>query len=108
MFFDHAIANDDFIIDLEDTIRFREQVLKDFEKKVSSIIKVDKEEASAFLPVVELKASKAVPVFREEVSYVFYFAVETLIRLIQKWYKIELIKSNLLCSCKHPANHVYN
>lgn len=67
MFFDHAIATDDFINDLKDSIRFREQILKDFEKGVSSAINVNKEGEFTSLPVAERKISKAVPVFKEDI-----------------------------------------
>jgi hypothetical protein len=67
MFFDHAIANDDFINDLKDSIRFKEQILKDFEKEVSLAIHVNKEEEFTSLPVSEHKKSKAVPVFKEDI-----------------------------------------
>lgn len=67
MFFDHAIANDDLIYDLEETIRYREQVLIDFEKAVSKIIDLNNTTEKIPASSSAKKEIKANPAFREEI-----------------------------------------
>lgn len=73
---DHAIANDNFINDLEDTIRARENILEEFEEAVSKIIEfTEKAEKNTFKEQTQ-EATKAKPVFKEGVAEEFFSIIK--------------------------------
>jgi hypothetical protein len=78
----HAIANDNFIEDLQDSIRAREKALVEFEKSVSKIVGLNKE-SEKHLINKSFKYIQNGPVFKEGVAEIFfdlmkdYFAKET-------------------------------
>lgn len=59
-------ADDNFINDLQDSVRYREDVLKDFERAVSKIIGLSKE-PEALLPQTSARI-KATPAFKEGIA----------------------------------------
>ena len=63
---DQIQADDNFIDDLQDSVKHREEVLKDFERAISKIIGLSKEPE----PVLTLAAvrTKAIPVFKEDIA----------------------------------------
>jgi hypothetical protein len=78
----HAIANDNFIDDLQDSIRAREKALVEFEKSVSKIVGLNKEPEKHLINK-SFKYIQNEPVFKEGVAEIFfdlmkdYFAKET-------------------------------
>jgi hypothetical protein len=65
---DHAISNENFINDLEDTIKARENILDEFEKAVSKII----EPKQNTFEEPEKEETKSKPVFKEGVAEQFF------------------------------------
>ena len=65
---DNAEATDNFIDDLECSIRYREGVLKEFEQAVSKIIDVQKEPEAVSLTAQPKNKIKPIPVFKEGIA----------------------------------------
>ena len=76
-FADHAIADENLIDDLTDSIRARQDILKELEEAVSKVIELPKEAETS--PNVEApkKVTKAGPVFKEEIVPEFFAIIKS-------------------------------
>lgn len=74
-FQDHTVADDDFINDLQDTIRARQNALQEFEQSVLKVIQPGKEGEKA-VKIKPVKKEEPTPVFKEGVAEEFYDLVK--------------------------------
>jgi hypothetical protein len=73
---DNAITDDNFINDLTDSVRARENILKEFEEAVSKVIDLPKETEKTASTGSPRKLPKAYPVFKEEILHGFFALVK--------------------------------
>ncbi|MEJ7737150.1 MAG: hypothetical protein WKF97_06965 [Chitinophagaceae bacterium] len=73
---DNAVADDNLINDLVDTVRARENILKEFEEAVSKVIDLSKETEKIVNDELPKKLTKAYPVFKEEIVHEFFTIVK--------------------------------
>jgi hypothetical protein len=74
-FEDHAKADEDFIDDLQDSIRARQNALEEFEQSVLKVIQPGKE-AEKTVKIRPVKKEEQTPVFKEGVAAEFYDLVK--------------------------------
>jgi hypothetical protein len=93
-FADHAIADDNLINDLEDSIRAWENSLKEFEEAVSKAIDLPKEpEKSVVIPTTK-KEIKATPVFKEEIVQELFTIIKNYFSLKDQELLLKLLTTN--------------
>jgi hypothetical protein len=74
-FQDHAVADDDFMNDLQDSISARQNALKEFEQSVLKVIQPGKEPEKT-AKITPVKKEEQTPVFKEGVAAEFYDLVK--------------------------------
>ncbi len=93
-FFDQAIADDNFINDLESTIRYREEILQDFKRAVLKIVKTNKELIDIPVTSSPKKEIKAKPSFREDIIGDLFDLLKNYFSANDKNHLLSLLKSD--------------
>ena len=76
-FADHAIADENLIEDLIDSLRARQDMLKEFEEGVSKAIDLPEESETVANIEAPKKVAKAGPVFKEEIIHEFFAIIKS-------------------------------
>jgi hypothetical protein len=97
-FLDHAVANNDVVNDLVDTINARERLLEQFEAVVLKAIDFRKEEQKQVL--AEHKAIKLKPVFKREMIQEFFGIIKDYFSVTDQQQLLELLTT--IKDVEHP------
>ncbi len=93
-FANNAIADDNLINDLEDSIRARENSLKEFEEAVSKAIELPKGAQKNVISPLIKKEIKAHPVFKEEIVQELFAIIKNYFSLKDQELLLKLLTTN--------------